>query len=348
MRRRPPGAGRHARQRRAVAEPRVRNARRLKIGVELLDGAHAADVAAVGLGRMLAARVLAIRVAGATGDHVIPRDDPAVGIEAGPQPLHGGRAVVVVLQVALAVVDHHHGAANRLGDHRGFGGVVRHQPPPESAADARGVHVHLVGGNARRARHDRRHAHRHLDRSANPHLAIAKVGGAVVRLERGVRHERERIGVVDDDAAARQRIVDATRSCAASTAGAASSFWNWSVSVALLSLAYGPSSHWMTSASRPLNAAQVESATTATPGMRNVGLSRPLISTMSRTPGTWRALVLSILIGRPLKTGHFAIAANFMPGMRTSMPNSPCAGDDLVVVGATDARADQAIARRRP
>ncbi len=104
--------------------------------------------------------------------------------------------------------------------------------------------------------------------------------------------------------------------------GAASSFWNCSVSVALLSFAYGPSSHCTTSASRPLNAAHVESATTATPGIRNVGLSRPLISTMSRTPGTWRALVASIFTGRPLKTGHLATAANFMFGRRTSMPNS--------------------------
>ena len=70
------------------------------------------------------------------------------------------------------------------------------------------VHVDLVHRQAGRARDDRLRAHRHLDRTADPHLAVAEVGGAVVRLERRVRHERERVGVVDHDRRRRQRVVD--------------------------------------------------------------------------------------------------------------------------------------------
>ena len=58
-------------------------------------------------------------------------------VGAGAQPLHRRRAIVVVLQIAFAVVDDHHRPANRLGHDRGFRGVVGHQPPAEAAADAR-------------------------------------------------------------------------------------------------------------------------------------------------------------------------------------------------------------------
>ena len=152
--RRAPGAGGHAGQRGAVAESRVRNAGRLKIGVELLDGPDPPDIAAVRLGRVRRARILAIHVARATGDDVVPRHDVAVGVDPGAQPLHGRRTIVVVLQIALAVVDDHHGAADRLCHHARFRGVVREQAPAESAADACRVDVHLVGRQARGPRHD--------------------------------------------------------------------------------------------------------------------------------------------------------------------------------------------------
>src|SRR5579885_3519320 len=83
----------------------------------------------------------------------------------------------------------------------------------------------------------------------------------------------------------------------------------------------GPSSQVTDSASRPFIAAQVESATTATPDIISVGLSRPSIFITLRTPGTARALLESTLATLPLKTGHRSMLARSIPGTRTSIPN---------------------------
>src|SRR5688500_12257042 len=62
MRRRTPGAGRDTGEWRAISEACIWNPRWLQIGVQLLEVLYAANVAAVGFSRMLAAWIFAIRV----------------------------------------------------------------------------------------------------------------------------------------------------------------------------------------------------------------------------------------------------------------------------------------------
>ena len=81
----------------------------------------------------------------------------------------------------------------------------------------------------------------------------------------------------------------------------------------VLSAAYGPSSHAITSAARPFLAAPIWSATTAT-----ASSSR----TIWRTPRTALALLSSTLFRRPPNTGDCASVAIFTPGGRASMPNT--------------------------
>src|ERR1019366_6137800 len=82
---------------------------------------------------------------------------------------------------------------------------------------------------------------------------------------------------------------------------------------ALVSAAFGPSSHLISSASRPCIADQVLSATTATPLE---------ICTASFTPRIAFALSALKLATFPPITGHRATTACSIPGRRTSMPNS--------------------------
>ena len=91
---------------------------------------------------------------------------------------------------------------------------------------------------------------------------------------------------------------------------ASSSCWTMS---ALLTVAFGPSSHWMAAASSPFLAAPRWSATTAT------ALS---MRTTWRTPLTASAAASSTDFGLPPNTGEMAIAAIPMPGSLVSMPYS--------------------------
>ena len=80
---------------------------------------------------------------------------------------------------------------------------------------------------------------------------------------------------------------------------------------ASLSVAFGPASHWIASASRALRACHHESATTATPRE---------VSTTARTPGMPRAFSSLNVLTEPPSTGGCASAAYSMPGSFTSMP----------------------------
>ena len=78
----------------------------------------------------------------------------------------------------------------------------------------------------------------------------------------------------------------------------------------------GPSSHLTFSASRPLIAAQVLSAITATPpsGANLAGIGVGSILTTFTTPGTFIAAASSYDTALPSTTGGRSITANSIPG----------------------------------
>ena len=121
----------------------------------------------------------------------VPRDDAAIGVEPGAQPSGAGGAVVVVAQVVFARADHLDRSADRLRDDRRLRRVVRQQPAAEAAAQPRHLDVHAVHGQAHGRGDDARARPLHLERTGDVAVAVAHVGGAVVRLERGVREEGE-------------------------------------------------------------------------------------------------------------------------------------------------------------
>ena len=154
MRRRTPGAGRHAGTRARRSE-----AGRAGCGSATRSGSSCStcfgttDVRAVRLGGVRRPRIAAIRVSRCADDDVIPGIDAARRVEARAQPLDRHRPVVVVLQIARARVDDLHRRADRARHHGGFRRVVGQEPSAEAAADARGLHVHALGRDAeRRAR----------------------------------------------------------------------------------------------------------------------------------------------------------------------------------------------------
>ena len=85
---------------------------------------------------------------------------------------------------------------------------------------------------------------------------------------------------------------------------------------------FGPSSQVILSASRPLSAAQVFFAITATPpsGSNLAGAGVPASFTIFSTPGTFMASVESNDTTLPPTTGGRAMTAYFMPGSMTSWP----------------------------
>ena len=190
-----------------------------------------------------------------------------------------GRPIVVVPHVVFARPDDLHGRADRLRDVRGFRRVVRRQPPPEAAADARHLNRHRLARDAEHAGDDlrtRTSASAAARRSRSGHRARARCSSAA-------RASRAR-----ETAPRRSRRPScAPRSNARATSpwspstlpGFAASARNCADSDALDSSRPSPSSHVTRSASRPFIAAHVESATTATPGFSHVGFLCPSIVT---------------------------------------------------------------------
>src|ERR1051325_10681036 len=93
--------------------------------------------------------------------------------------------------------------------------------------------------------------------------------------------------------------------------------------------AAAPSSHWISSARRPVTACQYVSATTATPAAQPAAHA-PVVpvqglgsrATTARTPGTALALVASYDLSVPPNTGQRSIEATSMAGAFTSIPNT--------------------------
>ena len=121
----------------------------------------------------------------------LPGDQLAALVEGADRGVEGRRPVNVVGRVVFPRPQELHGLADRLGGFDRGGDEVDIQAAAEAAAEERGVHAHLLGlepGGARGGllRHllDLR---RHVDVAA----LGAHVGGAVLRLERRVRQERQ-------------------------------------------------------------------------------------------------------------------------------------------------------------
>src|ERR1051325_1684590 len=93
--------------------------------------------------------------------------------------------------------------------------------------------------------------------------------------------------------------------------------------------AAAPSSHWISSARRPVTACQYVSATTATPAAQPAAHA-PVVpvqglgsrGTTARTPGTALALVASYDLSVPPNTGQRTIEATSMAGAFTSIPST--------------------------
>jgi hypothetical protein len=113
VRGRAPRAGGDAGERVAMAQTGIRDAGGLQIGVEIRDRSHQADIRAVRFGGMRAPGIHAIDIARDTGDDVVARHDAAVGVHPGAPPLHRRRPIIIVLEIAFAIVDDHYRAVDR-------------------------------------------------------------------------------------------------------------------------------------------------------------------------------------------------------------------------------------------
>src|SRR6266700_704005 len=121
----------------------------------------------------------------------------------------------------------------------------------------------------------------------------------------------------------------ASPSLRASTPGCSANLTNCARMPSESSEAASPSSHWISSARRPVTACQYVSATTAMPAAQPAAQAPPVPvhglgsrATTARTPGTALALVASYDLSVPPNTGQRSIDATSMPGTFTSMPNT--------------------------
>ena len=225
---------------------------------------------------------LGVGVARRVGQPVFPGDHPAARVQPGAQPVHAAGTVEVLAQVLFAGPQHLHRRADRLGQVRRLRAVVRDEPPAEAAARAGHVHRDRGGGKSGHARHQLPHAvgvlHRPPDLGpSGPTSARQFIGsiGACARsgARRSPRHR-----------AARARGPRRPRSDRLARASTASSI---AARIASVSTGGpGTRSQVACSARSPCIAAQVESATTATPCRRCSGLGSGSIRTMRLTPGT--------------------------------------------------------------
>ena len=95
---------------------------------------------------------------------VVPRHQPAGGVEPGPQLVAPGRAVVVVAHVVLARPDHLHRLAGGLRHLRRLDREVGHGAPAEPAAQEGDVDRHLLRREPQRLGHVRLRPGRRLGR----------------------------------------------------------------------------------------------------------------------------------------------------------------------------------------
>ena len=126
-------------------------------------------------------------------DRVVPADDGALRVEARLDAVHVHRAVVAAADVVLARPHDLHRHLRVARDLARLDHVVgrRVRAPAEAAAGRQGVELHLPGREAQRLRGGRLvHG---LELRAAPDLRgiAAKLHGAVERLHRGVREERD-------------------------------------------------------------------------------------------------------------------------------------------------------------
>ena len=119
-----------------------------------------------------------------------------------------GGAVVVVTQVVFARADHLDRSADRFRDDRRLRRIVRQQPAAKPAAQSRHLDVNAVHGEAHGRGDDDRARPLHLERTGDVAVAVAHVGGAVVRLERGVRKEGELVVRLHHPRRAGERLID--------------------------------------------------------------------------------------------------------------------------------------------
>src|SRR5690349_14791702 len=115
--------------------------------------------------------------------------------------------------------------------------------------------------------------------------------------------------------------------------------------------AAAPSSHWISSARRPVTACQYVSATTATPAAHPAAHA-PVVpvqglgssATTARTPGTAFALVASYDLRVPPNTGQRSIDATSIPGTFTSMPKTALPS----TLAGVSSRGTRVPSRRKP
>ena len=164
--------------------------------------------------------------------------------------------VDVVLDVLLPAPDDFHRPVDLLGDRDGLGDAVDVQPAAEAAADQMIVHLDLLRRQSGDLRGRGLRAADHLISDPDVAAVFAYMHRAVHRLHRGMGQERHLVHRLDLLGGAGQRLGDVAVVCGDDACLLRRALHLLTMS-AVVTFAFGPSSHSMSSAARPCIAAHM-------------------------------------------------------------------------------------------
>ena len=121
----------------------------------------------------------------------------AAGIERAGQRVARGRTILVVRHVVFARPQQLHRLARGLRAFDGRRNEVDLEPSTEAAAEECRVHEYFLGRQSRGLRGRRLRQLLHLRRHVDVAAVLAKLDGAVLRLQRRVREHRQLVGRLD-------------------------------------------------------------------------------------------------------------------------------------------------------
>ncbi len=125
------------------------------------------------------------------GQVQVPGDEIALFVECAGRLVECRRTIGVVSHVVFASPHELHGPLERLRYFDGRGDEIHLQAPAEAATEERGVELHDFGIESRGLRGGRMRDLRNLRGHVDVGTVGANVGGAVLRLERGVCEQRQ-------------------------------------------------------------------------------------------------------------------------------------------------------------
>ena len=198
MQRRSPCARRNGARHECVLEQRARDAADRKI-------------LRVHLGLFRRTAVLRERVARCVREMMRPRRHGSGRRQAGAQSVMSRGTIVVVLNVVLTRPHDFHRSLCFLRQKRGFGGVVIHESPTESAARPTEMHGDRFRLETSQCRDAPRHVSRNLCRAPHVGAIGSHVGEIMNRLHRNVGEKRDLIHGVDRSRRRRERRIQRRR-----------------------------------------------------------------------------------------------------------------------------------------